>query len=69
AVGPIQSNRTSAAGTGIVVSGFTNRLVEGNELSDIDGTAVSVEGGVATLGGAGYLLVKRLGTDESADED
>jgi len=44
AAGPIQSNRISAAGTGIVVSGFTNRPVEGNELSDIDGTAVSVEG-------------------------
>ncbi|PSP65866.1 hypothetical protein BRC79_08040 [Halobacteriales archaeon QH_8_67_27] len=29
-----------------MVSGFTNRPVEGNELSDIDGTAMSVEGGV-----------------------
>jgi len=45
-VGPVRSNTVTGANRGIVVSGVTTLPVEENYLSDIDETALVVEGGV-----------------------
>ncbi|WP_436903656.1 S8 family serine peptidase [Halovenus halobia] len=45
-IGPIRSNTITGSGRGIVVSGVLTSPIEKNDLSDIDATALVVEGAV-----------------------